>query len=80
MDRLRKLWYQDVHAEVAKRHARLASEFASKLEVAQSNFVETLADRDALIDLQNDKIDELHVELIAAGLYFLDSEGRIGPV
>lgn len=80
MDKLKKLWYQEVHAEVAKRHARLASEFASKLETAQSNFVVSLADQRALIDLQNEKIDELHVVLIAAGLYRIDGDGEIVPV
>ena len=79
MDRLKKLWHQEVNAEVAKHHARLASEFAAKLQTAQSNFVVTVADRDVVIGLQNDKIDELHVVLIAAGLYHM-VDGEIVPV
>jgi len=79
MDRLKKLWEQEVRAEVAKRHARLASEFASKLEDSHSNFVATVAERDAIIDFANDKIDQLHVALVAAGLYHM-VDGEIVPV
>lgn len=80
MDRLRKLWYQEVHVEVYKRHARLASEFAFKLETAIGVFKNSLDDRDAVIELQNDKIDELHGALISAGLYHIDGDGEIVPV